>query len=43
MDSMEVPDPDTGLVLNDLLVRAGKPLTVSCTLPVNPFDAVIET
>jgi hypothetical protein len=41
--SVELPDPDTDAGLNEALARAGTPLTLKATLPVNPFRAAMVT
>ena len=41
MLKVELPDPTTGFGLNELLVRLGSPVTLSWTLPLKPFIAVI--
>jgi hypothetical protein len=40
---VEVPDPTTGFGVKELFVRLGSPVTLSCTLPLNPFVPVIVT
>lgn len=41
--SMEFPDPATGFTLKLALLRAGSPVTLSVTLELNPFNALIVT
>ncbi len=40
---VELPEPVTVVVLNLACVPDGNPLTLSVTVPVNPFSAVIVT
>ena len=40
---VELPEPATDVGLNELLVRAGNPLTLKFTVPENGPEAVIET
>ena len=43
MVSVELPDPFTDVGLNEPVARAGTPLTLKATLPVNPFRAAMVT
>lgn len=40
---VEIPDPIMGLRLKEAFVFAGNPETLSCTLPLKPFSAVMVT
>jgi hypothetical protein len=41
--SVEVPDPETDVGLNDPVVPVGKPLALRFVLPLNPAIAEIVT